>query len=505
MRLGFISVYKRPVNRTEAPSLSQAVAAAAHTGASNLFGLSDGARRGRGLPMRTLIALRWLSIIGQATAVLSAYFVMHFPLPLWECLATIGASAVMNIISMMRARNMRLSLPDGPRTGLHLGFDILQLSVLLALTGGLTNPFCLLLVAPVSVAAASLSIRQALVLGAMAVACVVGLYHWSLPLPWLVHEQLELPGLYRLELGLALMTGMLFISGYTWKVAADAEKLELALATTQDVLQREQRLAAIGGLAAAAAHELGTPLATIQIVAREMLRSAPEGSSAAEDAALILQQAGRCRDILNQLSSSPDEGDALYADVALKALLQEVAEPHLGFDLEFEIDAKSAGNQPLPRVKRLPEIIHGLSALVENAADFATSRVSLTATVDAGWIAIDIVDDGPGFASDVLPRLGEPYVTTRPQSKARRALAAQLSAGPRQIEPAIAPSQGGMGLGFFIARTLLERTGAKVSIGDGPPVAKGQNKGAHVSVRWPRQRLEATTPDDPAMEPDVAV
>jgi len=493
------------VNRKEAPSLSQAVAAVASNSASTLFGLSDKGRRGRGLPLRTLIILRWLSVMGQTTAVLSAYFVMHFPLPLWECLATIGAAIVMNAIAMARSRYIGLSLPDGPRTTLHLGFDILQLAVLLALTGGLTNPFCLLLVAPVSVAAATLHIRQALLLGAIAIVSVIGLYNWSLPLPWLVHEELELPGLYRLELGLALMTGMLFISGYTWKVAADAEKLELALATTQDVLQREQRLAALGGLAAAAAHELGTPLATIQIVAREMLRNAPEGSAPAEDAALILQQAGRCRDILNQLSASPDEGDALYADVSLKALLQEVAEPHLGFDLEFNISAHSAGNQPLPRVRRLPEVIHGLSALVENAADFATSKVTLSASVDAGWITVDIVDDGPGFASDVLPRLGEPYVTTRPQSKVRRALAAQLSGARHQSEAVISPSQGGMGLGFFIARTLLERSGAKVSIGDGAPPEKGQMRGARVSVRWPRQGLEASSSSGDTMEPDVAV
>ena len=497
--------YKRAVTSKEAPSLSQAASAATSNGAANLFGLSNGVRRGRGLPLRTLIVLRWLSIMGQATAVLTAYFVMHFPLPLWECLATIGAAIVMNVIAMARNRSIGLSLPDGPRTTLHLGFDILQLAGLLALTGGLTNPFCLLLVAPVSVAAATLNIRQALFLGALAVTAVICLYNWSMPLPWTVHEKFELPGLYRLELGLALMTGMLFISGYTWKVAADAEKLELALATTQDVLQREQRLAALGGLAAAAAHELGTPLATIQVVAREMLRNAPEGSATAEDAALILQQASRCRDILNQLSTSPEEGDALYADVSLKMLLQEVAEPHKGFDLQFDITVESAGNQPLPRIQRLPEIIHGLSALVENAADFATDKVILSASVNAGWITINIIDDGPGFASDVLPRLGEPYVTTRPQNKVRRALAAQLANSRRQADAVIAPSQGGMGLGFFIARTLLERSGAKVSIGDGTPNEKGNSRGACVSVRWPRQRLEIVTSDHDPMEPDVAV
>lgn len=491
------------MNTTEAHSLSQAVAAAANSGTTALLGLPEGSRRGRGLPLRTLIILRWLSIMGQSTAVLSAYFIMHFPLPLVECLSVIGAAVAMNIITMARARHIGLSLPDGSRTTVQLVFDILQLAVLLGLTGGLTNPFCLLLVAPMTVATATLPIRNSACIGILALTCVAALYNWSLPLPWIVHERLELPGLYRLELGVALMTSMLFISGYTWKVATDAEKLELALATTQDVLQREQRLAALGGLAAAAAHELGTPLATIQVVAREMLRDAPEGSPAAEDASLILQQAVRCRDILNQLSAAPEDGDALFTEISLKSLLQEVAEPHEGFDLEFDIRVRAAGNQPLPQIQRLPEVIHGLSALVENAADFATSRVTLSATVDAGWIAIDIIDDGPGFASDVVPRLGEPYVTTRPQSKARRALAAQLSASSRgrkgdDSEPSnhgyIAPSQGGMGLGFFIARTLLERTGAKVSVGEGVAAERGGPRGARVSVRWPRQKLETPSP-----------
>lgn len=498
------------MNAKEAPSLSQAVAAAAGS-ASGLLGLTEGPRRGRGLPLRTLIILRWLSIMGQLIAVLTAYFVLHFALPIQQALSVIGAAIVMNIIAMARSRHIGLSQPDPMRTTVQLAFDLMQLALLLALTGGLANPFCLLLVAPLTIAASSLPIRHTVGLGLLGVACVIVLYHWSLPLPWLVHEELHLPGLYRQELGLALMTGMLFISGYTWKVAADADKLELALATTQDVLQREQSLAAIGGLAAAAAHELGTPLATIQVVAREMLRNAPEGSPEAEDAALILQQAERCRDILNQLSNSPDEGDALFADIELKSMLQEVASPHEGFDLTFDLSVQSAGNQPVPRIRRLPEVIHGLSALVENAADFASSRVTLSATVDAGWIAIDIIDDGPGFASDVIPRLGEPYVTTRPQSKARRALAAQLTQATKRSQaasaaPAIAPSQGGMGLGFFIARTLLERTGAKVSIGDAGPSDKGQNRGARVSVRWPRQRLEVPGHyEGDKVEPNVAV
>src|SRR5690606_12439840 len=276
-------------------------------------------RRSRGLSLRTLVILRWLAIIGQSATIFVATAWFHFRLPLWGCLAVIGASVAMNLNAMARLKRSDGSVADGALTAAHLGFDILQLSVLLALTGGLQNPFCLLLVAPVTVAAASLPGRQAALMGLMVLAAAVCLFFFSMPLPWQAGTELELPPLYRFGVGLALTTGVVFTSGYAWRVAADAEKLELALATTQDVLQREQRLAALGGLAAAAAHELGTPLATIQVVARELLRESAGNPAAAEDAALILQQAERCRDILKQLSQQPEEGDAAFADVDLKA------------------------------------------------------------------------------------------------------------------------------------------------------------------------------------------
>jgi len=465
-------------------------------------------RRSRGLSLRTLVILRWMAIVGQTSTVAIATLYFHFDLPLWGCLAVIAASVAMNLNATARLKRTDGSMPDGRLTAAHLGFDILQLSTLLALTGGLQNPFCLLLVAPVTVAAASLPGRQAAFMGLLVLVATTTLFFFSMPLPWQAGTELNLPPLYRFGIGLALFTGVIFTSAYAWRVAADAEKLELALATTQDVLQREQRLAALGGLAAAAAHELGTPLATIQVVARELLRASAKDGPAAEDAALILQQAERCRDILKRLSQQPEEGDSAFAVVGLKTLLEEVIEPHRGFDLDFEVEVRTASGEPEPRVRRLPEVIHGLSTLVENAADFAASRVRVRALVDAGFIEIEVVDDGSGFPADILPRLGEPYVTSRPQGKARRALAAQIaasvaaatpgrktkkSAAPEPAPETIAPSQGGMGLGFFIARTLLERTGGKVFVGagdGGATPAKGQPKGARVAVRWPRPALE---------------
>ena len=473
----------------------------------NVHGWREVSRRGRGLSLRTLIILRWLAIVGQSATVGVAVLMLHFPLPLWQCLGVIAVSVAVNLASVAHLRKTDSRLPDGRQTAIHLGFDILQLSTLLALTGGLENPFCLLLVAPVTVAAASLPGRQAIGLGAMVFMAAMVLFFWSLPLPWQSGTELMLPTLYRLGLGMALITGVVFTAAYAWRVAADAEKLELALATTQDVLQREQRLAALGGLAAAAAHELGTPLATIQVVAKELLRAAAPNGPVAEDATLLLQQADRCREILKRLSQRPEDGDALYTQVGLKALLSEVVEPHLGFDLDIVVSVEGPPDAPDPQVKRLAEVVHGLSAIVENAADFAASAVRVHAAVGADDIVIEVTDDGPGFAPDILPRLGEPYVTSRPHGKARQALAAQIRAAARPVragargrkvkdapppEEPVIPSQGGMGLGFFIARTLLERTGGKVSVGAG---AAGTG-GARVTVRWPRSALEMAASSD---------
>ena len=391
-----------------APQSAPRIASRGAPASDPLDGWRDTPRRGRGFSLRTLIVLRWLTILGQSAAVLTASLGLHFPLPLWPCLIVIAFSAAVNVGAMARVRRLEASLPDGRQTAIHLGFDIFQLGVLLALTGGLENPFCLLLVAPVTIAAASLPARPALILGLLALVAVGVLFFWSAPLPWRAHEHFHLPLLYRLGMAMALVTGVVFTAGYAWRVAADAEKLELALATTQDVLQREQRLAALGGLAAAAAHELGTPLATIQVVAKELQRASPPDSEAAEDAALILQQAERCRGILTQLSQQPEGDDALYADVALKALLEEVVEPHRGFDLAFEVLVKTPPGQPAPRVRRMPEVVHGLSALVENAADFAASTVRVQAVVDAGWIEIDIWTTGRASPATSCPAWESP-------------------------------------------------------------------------------------------------
>lgn len=414
--------------------------------------------------LRTLILLRWLAIAGQTAAVLFVQFVLGFDLPLAAALAAIAASAWLNLILMFAFPAQRLVREW--EAALQLAYDIVQLTILVGLTGGISNPFLLLLIAPVAISGVLRSGTTA-VLAGLAFACVGALSLWSAPLPWEITGGFELPALYRFGLVTAVLIGLAFTSVYAARIANEEERLNAALDAVQSVLAREQKMSALGGLAAAAAHELGTPLATIHLVAKEMAREVQAGTPLAEDVQLLISQSERCREILRQLSSRGDEGDAVHSRLSLAALLEESVEPHRGLGAEIEVTAQpmTGSTTPAPEIRRLPEIIYGLNNLIENAVGFAASRVDVSARWSADTIEIVVRDDGPGFPPTMLARLGEPYVSARGQE----------SRG------------GGLGLGFFIAKTLMERTGAQLEHRNRTP----PRTGAVVTATWPRQAIEA--------------
>ncbi|MBX7248494.1 MAG: ActS/PrrB/RegB family redox-sensitive histidine kinase [Caulobacteraceae bacterium] len=421
-------------------------------------------RRGK-MRLRTLLALRWVAVAGQAAMLAMVGLVLHLPAPWIPCLLVISASVAFNVAIIFLARGRNLARDS--EAAWQLAFDVVQLAVLLGFVGGLANPFAILLMAPPSVAAGALSTRRMLVIASLSAAAVLILYFWSLPLPW-VGQLPILPETYRMAVAAALIMGILFTAGFAWHAAGEGARMELALAATEAVLAREQRLSALGGLAAAAAHELGTPLATIQVVAKELLRSSPADDPVAEDARLLLQQAQRCREILKNLSERTEDGDAVYARLGLAQLLNEVVEPYRRIGPTFVTAVEGPPGDFVPDVRRLPEMVHALAAFAENAADFALDEVRVTARFDDHAITIETRDDGPGFAPEILAKLGEPYVTSRPSGED-------------------SPSHHqGMGLGFFIAKTLLERAGARVSFTNDEEYG-----GAVVTVAWPRRIIEA--------------
>lgn len=428
------------------------------------------------LRLDTLVRLRWLAIIGQSAAVSIVHFELGFSLPFGLCFMVIAASAALNLALRIR-RPASHRLGDNSAT-LLLAFDIVQLAALLYLTGGLQNPFAILFLAPVLISSTALAPERTLGLGLLAVGCATLLVLQHRPLPWWASQSLELPFLFVAGIWTAILLGIAFTSVFAWRVAEEARQLAQALAATELVLAREQHLSQLDGLAAAAAHELGTPLATIALVAKELDLQAPPGSALAEDTKLLREQVERCRGILGKLTSLGDEEQAGFLEtMSLGQLLEELAEPQRSFGIEFGVRANGIGPEPL--LQRSPGLLYGLGNLVDNAVDFAATTVTIEARWTPEQVIVDIRDDGPGFAPEVLLRIGEPYVTTRGAPK-------------RDGEE----GGSGLGLGLFIAKTLIERSGAQLTFGNAvPPLA-----GAMARIVWPRTALERKAPHISASE-----
>ncbi|HXG78513.1 MAG TPA: ActS/PrrB/RegB family redox-sensitive histidine kinase [Methyloceanibacter sp.] len=425
------------------------------------------------LRLQTIVRLRWMAVLGQSITVVGAYWVLGIHLPIAACLAVIALSAWLNV-----ALSLRYPASHRLKSGnafLMLAYDILQLAILLYLTGGLQNPFAFLLIAPVTVSASTLRLRITAALGALAIAAASILTSFHHPLPWFHHTNLVLPFPYVMGVWAAVVSGILFIGFYSWRTAEEARRMARALAAAEMVLAREQKLSALDGLAAAAAHGLGTPLATIAVVTKELIRDAKPSDAHYDDLLLLRAQAERCRDILAELAGRGEQQDLMVSRLTLSHLIEEVVAPHRLLAVPIEVSTGPAEGAataaPEPVAERNPGVLYGLGNLIENAVDFAASKVEVAARWNEDEVKIVIADDGEGFPPDVLEQLGEPFVTTR----------AAQSAGPETTDEHI-----GMGLGFFIAKTLLERSGARLDLANRPP-PKG---GAVVTVVWPRNRFE---------------
>ncbi|MGD9670972.1 MAG: ActS/PrrB/RegB family redox-sensitive histidine kinase [Hyphomicrobiaceae bacterium] len=423
------------------------------------------------LRLMTIVWLRWIAVLGQLAAVLVIWLVMQFPIPVGYCLAFVALSAWVNVaLTVKYPARHRLSVRSA--TAL-LAYDVLQLSALLYLTGGIQNPFALLLMAPVTVSAATLPVISTIVLGLIALTSTFLLVYYYWPLPWYQGMRYEMPLPYKIGLLSAIGAGMVFIAFYVWRLAKEAQLMSQALAATEQILAREQKLHALDGLAAAAAHELGTPLSTIVLVTSELARDL-KGTPHLEDVELLKDQAIRCREILQKLTRTPGEQDTWYARLTVREFVDEASQPYRSGPVFVVVNAgpdtlASGAGVLEPVMLRRPGMIYGLGNIIENAVDFAHSKVEVGAHWSQTTVTITIADDGPGFAPELIETLGEPYVSTRRQNALQKEGKA-----------------GGLGLGFFIAKTLLERSGAAISLENRTEPARG----AMVTITWPRHSFE---------------
>jgi two-component system sensor histidine kinase RegB len=415
---------------------------------------------------RTLLLIRWIAVIGQLAAVLTVHDALGFRVALVECFTAIGALALSNVVFWITA-------PPGPgrlterRAAGIMAFDLLQLAALIGVTGGLANPFSILILGPVTVAATILSRRWATGMIALAFLLATLLAFWHYPLPWRGGpdgaETLVLPFAYLLGLWTAITVALVFIGSYVWSVSDDSRRLSAALAESEAALAKEREMSALGALAAAAAHELGSPLATIAVATKEMKGELHPDDPLREDVELLYEQSQRCRAILAGLERYPAgaagarHGDDPYEKLTLAGLVEAAAENHVPAGIALSIVEREEAVGPMPEALRRPEVLHGLGNLIANAGQFARRRVTIALGWDARDVEIRISDDGPGFAPQILQALGDPYVSSR------------------------SGRDGHLGLGVFIATTLLESIGGRLTFRN--------RRGAEVTVRLPREAL----------------
>ena len=423
---------------------------------------ADFTERGRRpLDMDALVLIRWLALLGQLVAVLFVHLWLGFAFPFFEALSVIGLGAAMNFVQML----MPISAHQGsdheylPVPILGLSFDILQLTALLCLTGGLSNPFMVLMIAPIIVSAAVLDVRSTVVLMVLGIVCGVFLMNFHLPLPWQDQAGFMAPPLYETGLFAALLVAILFIGLYVLWLAEDARRAEQALTYTERELAAHRQSTALGILATAAAHKLGSPLNTIQLISDDIKRDIGASGPLAEDVQLLSEQVARCRRILSELDRdvSQADGGRVLALPLMQVLNMMLArkKARLSDHITLTLEGRSADNTPEPDVYQLPELKYALENIVGNAADFASSFIHLDIVWSENSLMITASDDGPGLPQSIRSRIGQPGNSTR------------LS------------KEGHKGLGLFVVDQLIRQIGGRVAF------KNGKNGGALIEMVIP--------------------
>ena len=413
------------------------------------------------LDKKTLVILRWIAIVGQFFTIIIVYFFLSFELPFYYCSAIILFGVLTNIYLQFRVRNNQLS---NFSSTIYLLYDLVQLAALLYLTGGITNPFTILLIVPAIVSSTFLTLRSTLNLSFITIIILLALTLYHLPLPHSGDLHFYASDYYLYAIPTAVIIGLIFLTYFGARFGIESRKRTEALNKLELILAKEHELESIGVQAAAAAHSLGTPLSTITVVAKELEKEIGNNPKYSKDINLLLTQTKRCGDILKKLSQDTLAADSFLDDIKLDELLNGIARSYREISNK-KLSVIVEKNEINPRIERTLEITYGLRNFIGNAVKYSKSLVEISVESNNEITEVKVCDDGPGFPSDVKDVLGEPYIRS----------------GDNKIN-----SKSGLGLGTFIGKTLLERMKANVTFDKCP-----KTSGAMVTIQWQTNSLHS--------------
>tara|TARA_Y100000590_G_scaffold293160_1_gene330168 strand:- start:1571 stop:2857 length:1287 start_codon:yes stop_codon:yes gene_type:complete len=411
------------------------------------------------LDKKTLVFLRWIALVGQYLTISIVYFIFKFELPFLYCSIVITLGILTNLYLQFKFKKNQL---NNFTSTFFLFYDLIQLSVLLYLTGGITNPFSILLIVPAIVASTFLTLKSTINLSIMTVIVLIVLTVYNLPLPHYGQLHFHVPDTYLYALPIAIIITLIFLTYFGVRFGIESKKRTEALNKLELILAKEHELESIGLQAAAAAHSLGTPLSTINVIARELEKEIGNNPKYEKDIDLLLSQTKRCSDILKNLSQDKFKEDNFLSDIKIEELINEIIRSFKEISNK-KISLAAKNNKINPQIERTLEITYGLRNFIGNAVKYSNSTVDIVLISDNKITEVKVCDDGPGFSEDILDILGEPYIRSKNK---------------------VINSKSGLGLGTFIGKTLLERMKASVNFHK-----CHETNGAMVTIKWQTKDL----------------